>query len=97
MEKASLSTEQQSVSKPSPLDLILKSRTLIFVMLFGVTGFLGLPVLWLSPSFSNFEKCFWSVVNILYTLLLIAITIAICWWSWSRISANAYFPMLPIP
>jgi len=88
MEKASLSTEQQSGSKPSPLDLILKSRTLIFVMLFGVTGFLGLPVLWLSPSFSRLEKCFWSVVNILYTLLLIAITIAICWWSWNRIRGN---------
>ena len=58
----------------------------MFGMLFCVTGFLGLPFLWMSPKFSDSEKMVWSVVVVIYTLILIGITMAICWWSYSQIS-----------
>lgn len=55
---------------------VSSSRPLIFGMLFGVTGALGLPLLWFSPVFTRKEKWLWSIVNGLYTLGLIAIAIA---------------------
>ncbi len=57
------------------------ARFLILAMLFLVTGFLGLPVLWLSKSFSLTEKLVWSVLNTIYTCALIAVTVAICVWA----------------
>ncbi|XZE22518.1 hypothetical protein SH449x_002448 [Pirellulaceae bacterium SH449] len=57
------------------------ARLLILAMLFFVTGFLGLPVLWISKSFSLTEKLIWSIVNTIYTCALIAGTIAICVWA----------------
>lgn len=57
------------------------ARLLILAMLFFVTGFLGLPVLWISKSFSLTEKLIWSVVNTIYTCALIAGTVAICVWA----------------
>lgn len=55
---------------------VSSSRPLIFGMLFGVTGALGLPLLWTSPVFTRKEKWLWSLINILYTLGLIAIAVA---------------------
>ncbi len=81
--------ETKRVKKLGQMEQILNSRLLIFVLLFAVTGFLGLPILWLSPSFSRLEKCFWTVVNILYTSTLIAICLAICYWAWNRIVGNS--------
>ena len=83
------SAEKKGGQKPGPLEQILSSRLLIFVLLFAVTGFLGLPILWMSPSFSKLEKYFWSVVNILYTSILIAICLAICYWAWNRITGSS--------
>jgi hypothetical protein len=61
------------------------TRIVMFVVLFGVTGFLGLPALWISKSFTPSEKIFWSIINTIYTLILIGITAAICWWSYRQI------------
>ena len=80
--------EKKKESKLGPMGQLLNSRLLIFVMLFGVTGFLGLPILWMSPSFSRLEKYFWSVVNILYTTVLIILCVVICWWAYTRIVEN---------
>lgn len=55
---------------------VSSSRPLIFGMLFGVTGALGLPLLWYSPVFTRKEKWLWSIINMLYTMGLIAIAIA---------------------
>lgn len=63
------------------------TRVIVFVTLFGVTGFLGLPLLWFSRAFSRREKIVWSVINTLYTLALIGITAAICWWSYLQFKA----------
>jgi hypothetical protein len=57
----------------------------MFAMLFGVTGFLGLPLFWFSPVFSNNEKWIWSIVVVFYTLFLILLCVAVCWWSLQRI------------
>jgi hypothetical protein len=72
-------------SKQNPKEKILGSRKTVLAILFFVTGFLGLPLLWLSPAFSNLEKWVWSFINIVYTSALIAGTVAICWWSYKRI------------
>lgn len=55
---------------------ISSSRPLVFGILFGVTGAIGLPLLWFSPAFTRNEKWLWSIVNTLYTLGLVAIAIA---------------------
>jgi hypothetical protein len=62
-------------------------RWVILGLLFLVTGFLGLPLLWVSKSFTPSEKVIWSVINILYTSTLIAITAAICWWAFRPLFA----------
>ena len=82
------SLQKKKENKPGLIVQLLNSRILIFVMLFGVTGFLGLPILWMSPSFSRLEKYFWSVVNIIYTTALIVLCVVICWWAYARIVEN---------
>lgn len=70
-------TGNQSISAvPEPdQNPLLHSRGLILGLLFGVVAILGLPLLWYSPSFNQKEKWFWSIVIILYTLLLVSITV----------------------
>lgn len=63
----------------------MQSRKFILVILFFVTGALGLPLLWISTQFSATEKVLWSLANLVYTLALIALCIAICIWAYSRI------------
>lgn len=65
---------------------LLNNRPGILVLLFFVTGILGLPLLWLSDSFSRTEKIVWSIVVTLYTLLLLGATLAIGWWVYAQIS-----------
>lgn len=79
-------TEKNGDLKPDLLQQILRSRLLLFVMLFGVTGFLGLPIFWMSPSFSKLEKWVWSIINVLYTCALIWICVLICWWAYDQIT-----------
>jgi len=64
---------------------LLSNRRAILVLLWGVTGFLGLPVLWLSPKFSWSEKFVYSVMITLYSLFLIAFAGGIVWWAYLRI------------
>ena len=53
-------------------------------LLFFVTGFLGLPVLWMSRAFTPTMKVVLSIVVTIYTLLLIGCTIGVLWWVWSK-------------
>lgn len=90
--------QSQSSSSDSLADQTIRSaeqdrkttRFLILAMLFFVTGFLGLPVLWLSKSFSLTEKLIWSVLNTIYTCALIAGTVAICIWALRPFFAATY-------
>ncbi len=65
---------------------LLDSRPAILALLFFVTGFFGIPLLWMSDSFSRTEKIAWSIVVSVYTLLLIGATVAICWWAYVEVS-----------
>jgi hypothetical protein len=80
--------KQSASPAPKKSEPLLDRRTtriVMFVVLFGVTGFLGLPALWISKSFTPAEKVFWSIINTIYTSVLIGITVAICWWSYHQI------------
>ncbi len=59
---------------------LVSSRRNVFIILFGVTGVLGLPLLIMSPAFSRWSKVFWGIVVTIYTALLIWGTVAICLW-----------------
>lgn len=65
---------------------LLDNRPAILALLFFVTGVFGIPLLWMSGSFSQTEKIAWSIVVALYTLLLIGATVAICWWAYVEVS-----------
>lgn len=65
---------------------LLDSRLAILALLFFVTGILGLPLLWMSGSFSQTEKIAWSIVVAIYTLVLVGATVAICWWTYIELS-----------
>jgi hypothetical protein len=76
----------QGASDPrTEWERLISSRRVTLIVLFCVTGALGLPLLWLSSAFSTSEKVFWTLCNLLYTLALIAICIGICIWSYWRI------------
>lgn len=64
---------------------LLSNRRAILVLLWGVTGFLGLPLLWLSPKFSWAEKFIYSVLITAYSLFLITLAGGIVWWAYLRI------------
>jgi len=64
---------------------MLSNRRLILLILFCVTGAIGLPLLWISSGFSKTEKVLWSLANLVYTLALIALCIAICMWAYARV------------
>ena len=68
----------------SEWEQLVSNRKVILAMLFLVTGALGLPLLWLSPAFNATEKVIWSLVNLVYTLMLIGLCVAICYWAYSQ-------------
>ena len=73
------------VARPAVQEQILDQRLPILILLFGVMGVLGLPLLWLSPAFCRRTKVVLSVVVVLYTgLLLTAAYFAsrFAWQSW---------------
>jgi len=57
----------------------------ILLILFCITAACGLPLLWGSHAFRLPGKVFWSIVVLLYTLLLLWIFFVVMWWSISRI------------
>jgi len=77
--------------KPSGWSFILENRAAMFGLLFCVTGFLGLPLLWRSQKFTHKEKTIWSIIVVIYTLILIAIVFGICWWSYRQITQSISF------
>lgn len=79
-------TKPQRTSRPrSEWEQLVSNRKVILAMLFFVTGALGLPLLWLSPAFNATEKVVWSLVTLVYTLMLIGLCVAICYWAYSQV------------
>lgn len=72
------------VRPQSQWEQLLSNRKWILLLLFCVTGFLGLPVLWLSYAFTTTEKIVWSIVNIAYTLMLIGACAGVIYWCYLR-------------
>ncbi|QEG38790.1 hypothetical protein [Roseimaritima ulvae] len=67
---------------------VLHSRLAILATLFCVTGFLGLPLLWMNPNFTRLQRWLWAIVVTIYTFALIGV---VCWvvvWSWNSISES---------
>jgi|LakMenEpi03Aug12_release.lakeMendotaPanAssembly.Ray.scaffolds.fasta_scaffold00735_1 hypothetical protein len=90
MNKASSSKTREEKSEPVSIgdqlrNGLLSNRRAILVLLWGVTGFLGLPVLWLSPKFSWPEKFIYSLLITIYSVFLIAFAGGIVWWAYLRI------------
>ncbi len=84
-QRSDLADESQHLPA-SKYNGILANRWAILSLLFFVTAALGLPLLWISPAFTRSEKWLWSVVITVYTIILIAITALIVWWSYNRIA-----------
>ena len=75
-------SKAHTMNAPEPLlDRLVRSKFMILVIQFGVTGFLGLPLLWISSSFTRGEKWFWSIMITLYTSILIAIAVWSVYWA----------------
>ena len=72
-------------AQPNKLLQLMNNRSAMFLMLFCVTGFLGIPFLCKSSAFSTTEKIIWSIVVTIYTCILLWITGAIVWWSYNSI------------
>lgn len=64
---------------------LLQSRIAVIATLFLVTGFLGIPLLWMNKRFSHSERIAWSILVTVYTLILIWVAITIVMWSYRRI------------
>ncbi len=64
---------------------VTESRAMVLAILFGVTGALGIPLLWVNKRFSVAERIFWSIAVLIYTTALVGITAAIVMWSYRMI------------
>lgn len=64
---------------------MVQSRAAVLAILFLVTGFLGIPLLWMNQRFSTLERVVWSVIVTLYTVALIAVAWMIVAWSYRQI------------
>ncbi len=77
--------ESGAYYQPSNQKKFLDNKWAVLAVLFSVTGFLGLPLLWKNKGFSNLERYFWAVVITIYTVLLIAGAVAVCMWSYRQV------------
>ncbi|TWU57021.1 hypothetical protein Poly51_29420 [Rubripirellula tenax] len=77
--------EARIVEEPAKF---LDNKWAVIAILFAVTGFLGIPLLWMNKSFSTLERVFWSIVVTIYTLLLLAGAAAVCMWSYRQITGG---------
>ncbi len=64
---------------------MFQGRAAVLGILFLVTGAIGLPLLWVSPSFSRAERIFWTIVVLLYTGALLVMAGGAIWWSYDRL------------
>lgn len=78
-------TDEPAYFQPMNQKKFLDNKWAVLAVLFSVTGFLGLPLLWTNKDFSNPERYFWAIVVTIYTVLLIAGAAAICMWSYRQI------------
>lgn len=68
----------------SAIERATSSKWLVLLMCFGVLGVLGVPLICFSRAFTRREKVVWSVIVTLYTIALIALTVAAVWFAWHQ-------------
>lgn len=64
---------------------LLHKRWAVLVLLFGATAALGLPLLWRSRGFTRTEKWIWTVLVVLYTVVVFWLFFLVMWWSYINI------------
>ena len=82
------SSKRTAQQLKSGVTTVAESRGMVLAILFGVTGALGIPLLWMSNRFSFAERIFWSIVVIMYTTALVGVTAAIVMWAYRAIMAS---------
>lgn len=82
--KTQRSTIVSKSADESAIERVVNSRWTVLILLFGVLGVLGVPLLWVSRGFSRKEKIFWSIAVTIYTLALIAIAAGCIWFAWAQ-------------
>jgi hypothetical protein len=92
--EATMIVDQQSASEqtsdaseaPDDQDRLLYNPWVVLGLLFLVTMFLGLPLLWLSPRFSKFAKIIITLLNLAYSALVLWAFYLLMAWCYARIS-----------
>ena len=89
MDASTLSTPQGLVgiapARYGGAEKLIQSKLAVLACLFLVTGFLGLPLLWMNRKFSTAERFLWAFIVIIYTLALIGLVAAIVLWCYKQI------------
>jgi hypothetical protein len=80
-----MSQVEPTAPRKNPLRDAIDNPIAVLALLFFVTGFLGIPVLWMSRGFTTTMKVVLSIVVTIYTLLLIGCTVGVLWWTWSKV------------
>lgn len=80
------SASEQSSEAPDGHDRFLYKPWVVLGLLFLVTMFLGLPLLWLSPWFSKFAKIIITLLNLVYSALVLWAFYLLMAWCYGRIS-----------
>lgn len=89
LQAASARPVRSSVSRTKAAGASLaQSRGMVLAILFGVTGAIGIPLLWMNKRFSTAERIFWSLVVLSYTSLLIGGTLWIVWWAYRMVTGG---------
>ena len=64
---------------------ILHSRKAVLSFVFLVAGILGLPLIWIHPSFTRGQRIFWTVIVLIYTCTLLALAGSLMWWIYRQV------------
>lgn len=89
-----MTVEQQPLSEldsgiaeaPGDRERLCYNPLVVLGLLFFVTLFLGLPLLWLSPRFSAFNKIIITLLNLLYSALVLWAFYLLMAWCYGRIA-----------
>ena len=83
-----LNAEIVDEPRENQLVVLANNPLLLLSLLFLVTGFLGIPLIFYSTRMSMWQKLVLSLVVTVYTCVLIWGTYAIVMWSWGRIAES---------
>ena len=71
---------------PDEQDRLLYNPWVVLGLLFLVTMFLGLPLLWLSPRFSTVSKIIITLLNLTYSAVVLWAFYLLMAWCYGRLS-----------